>query len=324
MDKFDRIQQLHRLFSMHKRPVSLAKLAQRMECTERTVKRTIETMQNFLDAPIAYNRAERGWQYLESPEGLFELPGLWLTGEELQSLTLLLNVLENFGNGLLNRELGFIEKQINSLLQARNIEPGAFVEHIKVLPLGNRQLPEKTFQTVSEALFKRRRLSIHYQSYKRQITRRTLSPQTLVYYRENWYLDAWCHLREGLRTFSIARILKIERLDTAARQIPGQQLQDYFAQSYGIFSGKATHTARLRFMPEIAREIALQQWHPQQCGEWDGDEYLLSVPYSGDAELIQDILRHSPHVYVEAPPALQEKVQDRLRDALALCLEREQ
>lgn len=318
MDKFDRIQQLHRLFKIHKRPVSLATLAERMECTERTVRRTIETMQNFLDAPIEYDKSGRGWQYVESPGGLFELPGLWLTGEELQSLTLLLNVLENFGNGLLNEELGFIGKQINHLLAARKIDTSAFMEHIKVLPLGNRQLPENNFQIVSESLLRRRQINIHYKSYSHEVTRRNISPQTLIYYRENWYLDAWCHLRRDLRTFSIARIMGVESLGTKAKQIPKQQLQAYFAESYGIFSGKAARTARLRFFPEVAREIALQQWHPNQRGQWDGDDYVLSIPYSNDKELIQDILRHSPNVYVEAPGELQKRVQGRLRGSLEL------
>ncbi|WP_179957528.1 hypothetical protein [Exilibacterium tricleocarpae] len=46
-------------------------------------------------------------QCVQSPAVLFELPGLWLAGDELQSPTLLLNVRENLGNGLLNRESGF-------------------------------------------------------------------------------------------------------------------------------------------------------------------------------------------------------------------------
>ena len=54
MDKFDRIQQLHRLLRSHHLPIPIKKLAERMECTERTVKRTIETMQLQLDAPIEY------------------------------------------------------------------------------------------------------------------------------------------------------------------------------------------------------------------------------------------------------------------------------
>jgi predicted DNA-binding transcriptional regulator YafY len=37
-------------------------------------------------------------------------------------------------------------------------------------------------------------------------TEREVSPQRLVHYRDNWYLDAWCHLREDVRSFSIDAI----------------------------------------------------------------------------------------------------------------------
>ena len=120
------------------------------------------------------------------------------------------------------------------------------------------------------------------------------------------------HLPVPLKTLA-------ERMEcTVKRTIETMQLQldAHFAQAYGIFAGEARHTAKLRFDAEISREIAQQQWHPQQVGEWDGRDYLLTLPYSNDQELIQDILRHCPNVYVEAPVALRKKVQSRLQDAL--------
>lgn len=316
MTKLDRLQQLHRLLKSHRRPIPLAKIAERLECTEKTARRLIGDMQMYFNAPIDYFQTEKGWQY--APEQEFELPGLWLTSAELQSLTLLLHVLENFGSGLLNDELATVEKQIHRLLEARGISPGAFVEHIKVLPLGNRHVPNKIFQEVGEALLQRQQLIIRYKSYTHQISTRSINPQTLVHYRENWYLDAWCHLRNDLRTFSLARIETVEKSPSAAIEISSEQLKQHFSESYGIFAGKGGHTAKLRFYPEIAREISLQQWHPQQKGEWDGNDYLLSFPYSDSRELLGDIMRHLPNVAVEAPSSLRNAIYQRLRGAVEL------
>lgn len=316
MDKFDRIQQLHRLLRSHRQPISLDQLAERMECSKKTVRRMIETMQLHLDAPIEYDTERNGWHYTDSDDNRFELPGLWLTAAELQSLSLLLSLLENIGPGLLSTELGPMEKEINKLLSVRGIQPSAFREHIKVLPMAHRPLHGVVFQQVSEALLQQRQIDIQYQSYNGATTQRRISPQTLVHYRENWYLDAWCHLREDLRTFHLSRISNAHIAKAKRKAIDSDQLKAHYTQSYGIFAGKAKHTARLRFDASIAREIAHQQWHPQQTGEWDGRDYLLSIPYSDDRELIQDILRHSPNVFVEAPVALRKKVQGRLQDAL--------
>ena len=322
MDKFDRIQQLHRIFTSRRLPVPLRTLADELECSERNVHRIIETMQNILEAPIEYDPSRRGWHYVDDPNNRFELPGLWLTGEELQSLSLLLNLLESLGNGLLNDELTVIEQEVAKLLKARNISPSAFANHIRVLPIGHRQLPGKIFNRISEGLLKKRQLHIHYTSYDGSKTQRDISPQTLIHYRENWYLDAWCHLRNELRTFSIARIQYAEIGKQKAKSIGKDELKKQFANSYGIFAGAPKHSAKLRFAPAIAREIALQQWHPQQHGEWDGNDYLLTVPYSDDRELIQDILRHTPDVYVESPVKLRKHLQKRLRQGLERNLDR--
>lgn len=88
--------------------------------------------------------------------------------------------------------------------------------------------------------------------------------------------------------------------------------------SYGVFAGTPVDTARLRFLPEIAAEISRQEWHPDQQGDWDGDDYLLSVPYADARELTQDIMRHLPHVLVESPQALKDAVEARIREAMGL------
>lgn len=318
MDKFDRFQLLHRQFRSHRLPIPMSQLADALECSEKTVKRTIDQMQEYLEAPIEYLPEYRGWHYAKRDQDIYQLPGLWLTGAELQSLALLLQLLDTFGNGLLNDELGVIKRNIVKLLTARGIESSAFEQHIKVLPLNNRYLANPIFAQVCEALLKGQRIQIQYASYNRQISKRTLSPQTLVYYRENWYLDAWCHLRKGLRTFSLARIERLVIDKQAALAVPQKQLKAHFSQGYGIFAGPAKHEAVLRFSPDIAREIAMQQWHPEQTGEWEADDYLLTIPYSDDRELIHDILRHVPNVFVEAPATLRRAVQQRLQEGLAV------
>src|SRR5690606_22620051 len=140
---------------------------------------------------------------------------------------------------------------IHRLLIERGIEPSVFSKRIKVLPLGHRHLSSKTFQQAGDALLRRRRLIICYRSYSQQVTRRTISPQTLVYYRDNWYLDAWCHMRDDLRVFSLARIESLELSDEPALEVAEETLRRHFSESYGIFAGRSTHTARLRFFPEI-------------------------------------------------------------------------
>lgn len=315
MDKFDRIQQIHRELRSHKYPIALGKLAEILECSDRTIRRNIESMQRY-GAPVEYNRSHKGWHYVDDETNRFELPGLWLTAGELQSLSLLLNLLENLVPNNLTGELKPVEREIEKLLVARGIQPSVFRDAIKILPIGNRQVVTHSFQLISEALINDQQLDVDYVSYSQINTQRRISPQALIYYRENWYLDAWCHLRKNLRTFSVARISKMQLHKAASKKVSGAKRRAHFANSYGIFSGKAKQIASLRFLPTIAKEISQQQWHPKQTGYWQGGDYVLNVPYADERELIQDILHHTPHVMVDSPLTLRHAVIGKLEVAI--------
>jgi predicted DNA-binding transcriptional regulator YafY len=58
--------------------------------------------------------------------------------------------------------------------------------------MASRPVRPKFFREVSQATLDRRRLVIRYYTRgKDERLKREISPQRLVYYRGNWYLDAW-------------------------------------------------------------------------------------------------------------------------------------
>jgi len=146
-----------------------------------------------------------------------------------------------------------------------------------------------------------------------------VSPQRLIYYRDNWYLDAWCHLRGGLRSFSIDAIQALQITSEPAIEIEEAELNRELESGYGIFSGAATHQAVLRFSPQLARWVSRETWHPQQSSDYDAEGYyILRVPYSQDTELVMDILKHGAEVEVLEPSELRERVKQRIAGMQAL------
>ena len=147
---------------------------------------------------------------------------------------------------------------------------------------------------------------------------REVSPQRLVHYRDNWYLDGWCHLSKGLRTFSIDRISEVKILERKSRDVSEKALHRELAGGYGIFSGKADKRAKLRFSPRQARWVASENWHPKQSGKFEkGGYYLLELPYSNDTELVMDILKYGSGVEVISPSTLRSTVKRQLKAAVA-------
>ncbi len=313
MDKFSRIWQLHKEFSNRRIPVKLAELAERLECSEKTIKRTIKQMQQELNAPLEYRAEFHGWRYAPDRKEIFELPGLWMNENELLALIMLLSILESFGNGLLGEEMQRTNTYITQLLQRRGLDRSDIVAKLKILPIAQKALPSQTLYSISEALFKNHQVIIDYVDFNNRETSRYISPQALVYYRDNWYVDAWCHMRSDLRTFSIARIRTVIQTNKKAKIINTDLLSAYFSESYGIFAGQPKNTAKLKFSPTIAREISMQCWHGKQTGYWDGKHYVLEIPYDKSDELVMDIMRYLPQVEVLHPESLKRKVRHKIQ-----------
>lgn len=309
MDKFDRIQLLHRIFTRHSYPVSISKLAEELECSARTVKVAIDLLRDQLQAPLEYYPEQKGWQYDESGSDKFELPGIWLTSNELHGLATILYILQTIDEGLLGKDITVVQQHISKLFSAKGIAVDDFSRFVNYIPTNKHPVISHYFSAIADALIHTKQLSITYNDYAGKSSQRMLSPQKLIYYQENWYLDAWCHKRDALRSFMLSRISHLVKQTTPATIIPEADIIEHFQTSYGIFAGKPKHTAVIKFYSPVAREAAAISWHPEQESEWMGKEYQISFPYNDDRELVRDIMKYGSHVEVIKPAALKNKIK---------------
>lgn len=321
MDRTERFHIIDMMLS-NRGVVSFRDLQDRLEVSRATLKRDLEYLRNRLNAPIVWDRDAGGYRFDTSPEtgGQYELPGLWFSAEEIHALLTMQHLLANLdAGGLLGPHIQPLMARLTGLLGSGRHPAEEVRKRIKLIPLAARKLSLEHFAALGSALLRRKRLHLtYYAKGSDETTERVVSPQRLVHYRENWYLDAWCHLRRGLRSFAVDGIRRAEILEKPAREVPEKSLDAVLGSGYGIFSGRRVSWARLRFSPERARWVALEQWHPRQRGRLLKDgRYVLELPYADDRELIMDILRHVPEVEVLAPAALRQKVVDRLRAGLA-------
>jgi len=317
MDRVDRIYALHKLLRHARRPVPTDRIRAELECSRATVRRTVQHMRDHLDAPIVSDHQDGGYWYDERGGERFELPGLWFNPSELHALMASLQLLREVEPGLLERDIAPLRDRIQRILAREETGGGEAERRVRILRMAAREVDPATFRTVAEGALGRRRLGMTYHSRSRDEQRaRSVSPQRLSHYRDNWYLDAWCHTIGGMRIFSVDRIEAPRLLDEPARDIPDVELDAHLADAYGIFGGRADRTAVLVFEPGRARWVAEERWHPEQEGRFRSDgRYELRVPYGEPTELILDILRYGPEVEVLSPTSLREAVEDRLTRA---------
>lgn len=319
MDKVDRVYALHRLFVSRRRPVPLATIMERLECSRATAYRLIAFLRDHLGAPIAADPDGRGFTYESEIDGVnYELPGLWFSAEEIHALAVLHQMLAMLGPGLLEEELAPLAKRLDRLLEDRRLNLAEIASRLRLLAMGSRK-PGSCFHAVATATLQRHSLRIVYRSRgKDETTDRIVSPQRIVHYRDNWYLDAWDELRTALRSFAIDRIQSAIVLADATIDRSAAELDEHFASAYGIFAGPATRNAVLRFSAERARWVSEERWHPRQEGRFLSDgRYELRLPYGNPRELLMDVLRHGEHVEVVGPSELRHEVVRVLKRALA-------
>ena len=223
-------------------------------------------------------------------------------------------ILANVQPGLLQEELDNLQQRMSQLIDAEGLDVSAHPERIHIRHDAGRPVPGRLFEDLLQALFSGRRLAIRYHGRRRnEISEREVSPQRLTSYRDRWYLDAWCHGAEGLRSFAVERILDVELLDEVSETISADDLHGHFDQAYGIFSGPAEHRARIRFSAEAARWAAEEQWHPEQETAFRGDGTMeLSLPFGSSRELVMDILRYGSDAEVLAPEFLRQRLADEI------------
>jgi predicted DNA-binding transcriptional regulator YafY len=322
MDRTERFYRIDRLLKQHGH-VPLARFLKELEVSPATFKRDIEYMRSRLHAPIGWDRERNGYCFKTPARGApaYALPGLWFNAAEIHALLAMDELLEGIDPGVLSERLKPLKQRLRELLGSGDHSAEEVRRRIRILSMARRPLRLEQFETVASALLDRKRLFIHYRGRaSAQDTEREVSPQRLVHYRENWYLDAWCHMRNGLRSFSMDCVRDAAIRAADAIDVSDAELDALLGSGYGIFSGRDVVWATLRFSPIAARWVASESWHPQQRSRFEADgSYVLEVPYSDDRELLRDILKHGPDVEVLAPASLRYRLRHMLQEALKHC-----
>ncbi|QDH71222.1 helix-turn-helix transcriptional regulator [Marilutibacter alkalisoli] len=318
MERIERIHALHRILSNARYPVTVQRLMEELECSRATAYRDLAYLRDFLMAPVVGN-GEAGFSYDSNEKDRFELPGLWLSSQELHALLAAQQLLIRSGGGVLSNALAPLQQRIEKLLDEHAGGRRLPMERVRVVPHRIRKLDEHAFRTVATAVLDRKRLAFEYRARSTdETTRREVSPQRLTHYRDNWYLDAWDHVRDGLRSFAVDRIVAAKLGEDGALDVPEEELNRQLASSYGIFSGEPKGWATIVFNAKAARWVADEHWHSQQQGRFLPDgRYELKLPYSNGRELLMDVLHYGSDAVIVEPPVLREQARALLSLALS-------
>ena len=318
MDRTERFYKIDNLLHVNA-VVPITRFLRELEVSRATFKRDIEYMRDRLNAPIEWDRGDGGYRYTSGVTGQQQsLPGLWFNASEAYALLMMQALLAEMQPGLLGPHIAPLKARLRAVIESGKHPAGDVESRVKLLSVAARPVTDKNFEVVAAALLGRQRLQIlYYSRVRNESSIREVSPQLLIHHRGNWYLGAWCHQQEAMRSFSMDAIEQASVLSKSSKAMPKKALDGFVGQGYGIFSGSDVQWAKLRFTEERARWVSRELWHPLQrlTAQEDG-RLVMELPFTDLRELSMDILRQGRHVEVLGPPELRAQVAQELRKTL--------
>lgn len=320
MNRTERFYLIDKILTERKK-VTRQELLDELSISWATLKRDLAYLKDRFNAPIIHDRDAGGYRFDTPNIGpKYELPGLWFNADETYALLSMHQILSELEPGLLTPHVAPLLSRLETIVAGDGKPFNDVSKRIRLARTGARRKNPEHFGVVTRAILEHRRIHIrHFNRPRNEYTERELSPLRMVFYRNNWYLECWCHTRKALRRFSLDAIDSVKMLDSTAKNVSEKQTEDAFGGSYGIYGGKPTHLAVLRFSIHASRWVSNEEWHPDQVGVFDANgHYTLKIPYADPTELVMDILRQGQHVEVLEPAELRLEIQNEAKQVINL------
>ncbi len=150
------------------------------------------------------------------------------------------------------------------------------------------------------AVWKRQRLGLVYRSRESdEAAPREISPYTMVHRRSSWYVIAYCHLRDEVRTFKAARVEGARPSGKAFYQDPDYDPNDYLLYSWNIMAGKP-NVVLARFDESVGRLILEKTLAHGRVWQEDNWTFMQTI-VSGLEEFSWWIMQFGEHAEVMQP-----------------------
>jgi predicted DNA-binding transcriptional regulator YafY len=287
-------------------------LARVAEVNVRTIRRDLEFMRDSLHAPLEFHRQRRGWYYATAS---YHLPTTQLGEPDVAALAIAASAL----SAAPGTPFGQLARDALSGIASQLAEggPATYATALETHPFHNSAPLAGSLEILAElsqACHHRQPLRILYWTAGRDETAwRDIDPWRLGCVDGQWYLFAYCHLRQSVRMFATWRIDGVERL-VGSYHIPEDfSIPEFLSHGFQRISGPSVPRERVRlwFSSYAARYIRERQWHPtQQLTDLPGGELELALEVSALDELERWIMSWSEHVEVLAPHTLRTRIHN--------------
>ncbi len=311
-----RMLRIHEALERGKFP-NATRLAQDLEVSTKTIIRDLTFMRDQLGLPVAYDRAHFGFFYTEKVSAF---PSLQISEGEFCALVIAEKALQQYRGTNLERPLvSAMQKMTQALPDTISVSLGELTRAISFRTRAEPFVDLEVFDALAKAAAARRQLEILYRKPgQAEPEKRVIDPLHLANVNGEWYLFAFDHLRNDVRTFVPTRIKSVKRTGKSFEPPKKFSLDERLKGSFGVHSGDAEYHVVLRFAKEAADYIREKRWHDsQELKELRDGGVELSMRLSSLGEVERWVLSWAGRATVVRPPELAESVRLAAKRLLA-------
>jgi len=291
-------------------------LARQFEVCTKSVHRDLWFMRDRLDLPLKYDGRRFGFFYTEPVKAF---PTLHITEGELFALVVAERALQQYrGTNFEKPLLSALRKMEQSLPETISLSLNDVEQTISFRTSSEPILDLRIFDMLAKATTARRQLEITYRKPgQKQAEPRVVDPYHLANINGEWFLFAYDHLRNDLRTFVPARIKTIRRTGKTFQRRKKFSLKERLRGSFGVQSGKGKFDVVIRFHERVADYVREKRWHEsQQLRELKAGGVELRLKLSSLAEVGRWVLSWGGDAVVVRPAELAKAVRQSAQRVL--------
>jgi proteasome accessory factor B len=307
---------IHQAIQARKFP-NATTLAAEIEVVTKTIHRDIAFMRDRLELPIEFDTQRNGYHYTGE---VSSFPSLQLTEGELFALCVAEKALEQYrGTSFEKPLLSALRKMEQSLPDTISINLGELGKAISFRTRAEPILNLEIFDTLAKATSQHKQLELDYRKAgTASHEKRIVDPYHLANINGEWFLFAFDHLRNDIRTFVPARIKSAKQTGQTFQRPTGFSLEKRLRDSFGVHSGGGSYEVVLRFARQVADYIREKRWHDsQKLRELKGGGLELRLKLSSLVEIERWVLSWGGNARVIRPAELAQSVRRAARQILS-------
>jgi predicted DNA-binding transcriptional regulator YafY len=310
--------ELLKTLQAHRFGLDLDALAERLECTRRTVQRDLDALGDLF--PIQYQRRDFGKRFWHLSPRFIESEKLQLSLPEMLSLYLSQQLLAPLAGTPFGDGLATALEKIKAILPAEALDYFAGLDEafvIKNLAREDYSGMGEQIKCLNEAIQHEQVVRIEYHSASQNRTVTTqLHPYGMVLLAASLYCIGYLAEYDEVRTLKVSRFQSVRPTGRSFEKPADFSLSAHMAGSFGVFSPGRTRTVRVAVTGWAATNVREQRWHESQRIVEDGAEQLL-VEFRLDStvEFKRWILGFGRFARVLQPDDLAGEIRDELRAA---------